>query len=240
MSEVNTKISSDTVIPITYSTRREQGENGHELYPSRLSLMAYDAACYVAAKRNIKRLAIAGEQSYSDDDRTTGDLLHYHTHPTLDFEITVLRDEDNRLLNTPHQVDALSDEFAADQNVVVVCWAFHEKRLRQGFAAKSDSPQIEFVHVEDVISELWESAELWGGNRQKMAQEFRDRYDIQASWEAVLSRGLPSFERREKITRLAMLAGKSGWLLKLLTGLRNQGRYDDIDQFALPIKDTTH
>lgn len=240
MTEVLQQRTDHTVVPITYSTRREQGLDGHKLYPSRLSLMAYDAACFVAASRNISRLVIAGEQSYSDDDRTTGDLLHQHTHPSLDFEITVLRDEDNRLLNTPHQVDALSDEFAPDQKVTVVCWKFHEQRLRQGFEAKADTPQLEFIAVEEVISDLWESAALWGGDRQAMAQEFRQRYQMQAGWEAVLSRGIPDFERRERLTRLAMHLGKSGWVLKLLTRLRSSGRYDDIDEFAMPVQDTTH
>ena len=240
MTELMRATPDQTVVPITYSSRKELNPEGHDLYPSRLSLMAYDAACYVAAGRDVKRLVIAGEQSYSDDDRTTGDLLHHHTHPTLDFDISVLRDTDNRLLNTPHQVDALSDEFGPDQKVVVVCWRFHEKRLRQGFGAKANTPQLEFIAVEDVISDLWNSAALWNGDPQLMAQEFRDRYQIQVGWEDVLSEGIPAFERRERLTRLAMHFGKSGWLLKLLTGLRSSGRYDDIDEFAMPIQQTTH
>lgn len=201
--------------------------------------MAYDAALYVAEQSGVNKIVIAGEQSYREDARTTGDLLKDHTHEDHEFEITVLRNEANRLLNTPHQVDALSDEFKPEDVVTVVCWGFHEERIKKGFSAQKNGPIVEFIHVEDVIGHLWETAALWGGDTQAMCRDFKTRYAIQTGWEAVASRGIRSFEKREQLTRIAMKFGHSGWLLKLLTGLRGKGRYDDIDEFAMPIKDTT-
>lgn len=229
------------VVPFTYSSRLELTDGGHRVVPSRLSLMAYDAACYVARNSGAKRLVIAGEQSYCHSEITTGDALEAYTPPSQhELELTVLRHEGNRLLNTPHQVDALADEFQPEDVVTVVCWGFHEERIRDGFASKRNkSPVVEFMHVEDVIDHLWETAALWGGDHAAMGREFRERYDLKAPWEAVASRGIREFARRERLTRLAMRAGKSGWLLKMLTKIRGAGRYDDIDEFAMPIMRST-
>lgn len=243
MTDVDTseKTVGDHVVPFTYSSRLEREDGEHRVVPSRLSLMAYDAACYVARNGGAKRLVIAGEQSYSHSEITTGDALEAHTHPSQhELELTVLRHEGNRLLNTPHQVDALADEFKPEDVVTIVCWGFHEQRIREGFASKRKrSPVVEFVHVEDVIDHLWETAALWDGDQVVMNREFRERYDLQAPWEAVLSRGVCEFARRERVTRIAMKAGKSGWLLKMLTKIRGAGRYDDIDEFAMPIMRST-
>jgi len=202
--------------------------------------MTYDAACYVASTLGVSRLVIAGEQSYTHHDDTTGNVLDIHT-PAIHrgLELTVLKNETNRLLNTPHQVDALADEFSSDDSVVVVCWGFHERRLSQGFKHKNRLPAIDFVHTEDVIDMLWDDMTVWGdlATRRHM---FRDRYDLQVDWDIVRDRGLTSFEKRERVTRWAMKTGHSGWLLKLLTKARGSGRYDDIDSFALPRMGSTH
>ncbi|MCA9308882.1 hypothetical protein KC973_00740 [Candidatus Saccharibacteria bacterium] len=230
------------VVPFTYSSGCEVKDGEHVISPSRLSLMAYDAACYIATNSGIKRLVIAGEQSYAHHTQTTGDALQLHT-PAEQYglDLTVLRNEDNRLLNTPHQVDALSDEFKPEDVVTVVCWGFHEKRIRHGFKSKRElAPVVDFVRVEDVIGHLWDTAALWGGDHHAMAREFRDRYDLEVGWESVMDRGLSAFEHRERLTRVAMWFGKNGWLLKLLTRARGTGRYDDIDKLAMPIMDTTH
>ncbi|MBP9738803.1 hypothetical protein KBD20_03885 [Candidatus Saccharibacteria bacterium] len=239
MTELITQRPADAVVPITYSTRDNGAHHTETLSPSRLSLMAYDAACYVAAQTGVKQLVIAGEQSYSYDERTTGDLLVPHTPEGHDFEITVLRNANNRLLNTPHQVDAISEEFESHEVVTVVCWAFHEERIKHGFEAQKSGPIVDYVHVEDVINHLWDTEALWEDPEQ-MRRDFRQRYDIQVDWPIVAHRGLPPFEKREKYTRVAMKFGKNGWLLKLLTRARGAGRYDDIDEFAMPIQRTTY
>lgn len=239
MTDVAEKSDRTAVVPFTYSTRRTEANNGTVLEPSRLSLMAYDAALYVAQQSGVNKIVIAGEQSYREDPRTTGDLLIEHTHLDHELQITVLRNEDNRLLNTPHQVDALGDKFNPEDIVTVVCWGFHEERIRKGFGAQKNSPIVEFIHVEDVIDHLWETAALWDGDTEAMRRDFKARYNIQTGWEAVAGRGIRAFEKREQLTRIAMKVGHNGWLLKLLTGLRGKGRYDDIDEFAMPIKDTT-
>lgn len=239
MTDLAEKNLTRAIVPFTYTSRRIESAAQTILEPSRLSLMAFDAATFVAEQTGVKKIVIAGEQSYSHDKRTTGDLLQQHTQEHHDFDITVLRNDSNRLLNTPHQVDALSEEFSPTDVVTVVCWGFHEQRIRHGFEAQKQSPIVEFVHVEDVISRLWDTAALWEGDARAMLQAFKERYNMQAGWEAVMSRGLPPFERREKITRLAMKFGKNGWLIKLLTELRGKGRYDDIDEFAMPKQGTT-
>lgn len=239
MTDIGEKAAVNAVVPFTYSTRRSGAPGEYVFEPSRLSLMAYDAALYVADQSGTNKIVIAGEQSYREDPRTTGDLLIEHTHSDHELEITVLRNETNRLLNTPHQVDALGDEFKPEDVVTVVCWGFHEERIITGFSAQKNGPIVEFIHVEDVIDHLWETAALWGGDTQAMRRDFRARYDIQAGWEAVVGHGLRVFEKRERLTRIAMKAGKNGWLLKLLTGLRGKGRYDDIDEFAMPKKGVT-
>lgn len=244
MTDVGTpeRTTSGHVVPFTYSSRLEHVDGEHRVVPSRLSLMAYDAACYVARSNGAKHLVIAGEQSYSHSEITTGDALEAHTHPSQhELELTVLRHEGNRLLNTPHQVDALADEFQPEDIVTVVCWGFHEQRIRDGFASKRDkSPVVEFVHVEDVIDHLWETAALWDGDHAAMAEDFWDRYDLEVDWSTVMSRGVAKFEHRECVTRVAMKFGKNGWLLKLLTRLRGTGRYDDISRTARPIMEQTH
>ena len=239
MTDIAEKSDRTAVIPFTYSTRKTEAFEGHLLEPSRLSLMAYDAALYVAQQSGVNKIVIAGEQSYREDSRTTGDLLIEHTHPDHEFEITILRNDANRLLNTPHQVDALSDEFKPEDIVTVVCWGFHEERIKKGFDAQKNGPIVEFIHVEDVIGHLWETAALWDGDTETMRRDFKARYNIRTGWEAVASRGIHAFEKRERLTRLAMKVGNNGWLLKLLTGLRGKGRYDDVDEFAMPIQSTT-
>ncbi len=238
MYRTTTESESVAVVSVTYSSRREKVGETHQLYPSRLSLMAFDAACYLAHQSGVGKMVIAGEQSHREHPETTGDLLHKHVHPDHDLEITVIRDEQNRLLNTPHQVKALIEEFTPDDVVTVVCWGFHEQRLRQGFEASSKSPKVEFLHVEDVIDDVWDSSDLWETDEQRDAV-FRARYDLQVDWPTVKSQGLKDFASREKITRLAMKFGKSGWLIKLLTNIRRKGRYDDISEFAAPIMQTT-
>lgn len=238
--EPGTRVAEPAVVPFTYSSRCEVIDGEHRVVPSRLSLMAYDAACYVAKNGDVRRLVVAGEQSYSHDSRTTGDVLHEHTPAEAHgLDITILRNTGNRLLNTPYQVDALAKELTQDDAVTVVCWGFHEWRIKQGFLVQKSSPALEFIRVEDVIDGMWGDMSIWG-DVETRREIFRGRYGLKVDWDVVKGRGLDQFETRERRTRIAMIAGRNGWLLKLLTRARGKGRYDDIDEFALPIQATTH
>lgn len=238
MKKATLKPRKSAIVPVTYSSRREVVDGEHRLYPSRLSLMVFDAACYLAEQSGVISIVIAGEQSHRDHEDTTGDLLHRHIQHHHDFEVRVIRNEKNRLLNTPHQVDALNDEFSPEDSVVLVCWRFHEKRLRQGFESQKDSPKVEFIHAEDIIDDVWNRGDLWESEAQR-STVFRERYGLVVDWPEVKEVGLKDFEEREKITRIAMKFGKNGWLIKLLTRLRGTGRYDDINESAEPIMSTT-
>lgn len=236
MRKTTTKTAA--VVPVTYSSKLEVVNGEHILYPSRLSLMVFDAACYLAERLGVGNIVIAGEQSHSEHGATTGDLLHSHIQHHHDLEVEVIRNQKNRLLNTPHQVDALNDEFGHEDSVVLVCWRFHEKRLRQGFESQKDSPKVEFIHAEDIIDDVWSNSDLWESDAQR-SEVFRKRYGLLVDWPEVKETGLKDFEAREKITRIAMKFGKNGWLIKLLTRLRGKGRYDDINEFAEPLMSTT-
>lgn len=219
------------VVPITYSTNPE-GQ------PSRMSLMAFDVACYIAAVQKANRLIIAGEQSWSAFHMTTGDLLEKIT-PDYIEHTTVLRDED-RLLNTPRQGKKLAQALEPTQAITLVGFGFHEMRVRDNINAYSTEPlQLSYEAVEKVINELWETAGLWRGNRELMEHEFRQRYGYEVDW-PVVKKALKRFERREHVTRATHIFGKNGRVIDALTNWRDCGRYDDISPQGQPITKTTY
>lgn len=219
------------VVPITYSTNPEGN-------PSRLSLMAFDVACYIAKLQSANRLIIAGEQSWSSYHLTTGDLLA-KIAPDYIPKTTVLRD-DNRLLNTPRQGKKLAEELDLTQAITLVGYGFHEKRVTHNIEAHAEDPlSLSYVAAEDVIDKLWDTAALWDGDYEAMRQDFRSRYGFEVDW-PVVKKAIKKFGHREHITRATHIFGKSGWVIDKATSRRNCGRYDDISPTGKVIMQTTN
>lgn len=222
------------VVPITYSTNPD-------IIPSRMSRLAFDVACYIAILTKADRMMIAGEQSHSWHHMTTGDLLAREA-PKEAPEITILRDPDNRLLNTAFQGEKLAEKLSPEQRITLVGWGFHETRVLENLFAHTpeELKNVEYTSVESVIDELWQSASLWNGDHEAMRQEFRSRYGFEVDWPQIKERGLRKYEKREQRTRLWQHLGKSGWFFKLVTRLRKGGRYDDLSPTGEAIHKSTY
>lgn len=214
--------AADIVVPITYSSRLEDGV----VEPSRLSLLAFDAACFVAQDSNADLITIAGEQSYTSPITTTGEALRRYTPPSSPG-VAVLSHSRNRLINTAYQAEALAKVFDDRHNVTLVGWGFHRERVLQNLGAQG-LHNATYVCAESVIDRLWQTAGLWRGDNSKMLYQFSQRYGFTVEWPAIKERALADFARREQRTRLGQHLGKSGWAFKLASRIRGGGRYDDI------------
>lgn len=223
--------ATNIIVPVTYSSRME--DDGR-IEPSRLSLLAYDVACYQALEQDTDLMVMAAEQSYRGSPLTTGDVLLPY-RPQGMPESVVLHNPDNRLINTAYQTEALADVLIPGQWITFVGWEYHRDRLMDNLAA----PELEaqYVTVDSVIDGLWKTAALWGGDHDAKRQAFASRYGFTVEWPEVRDRAIAAFAPREKgwMMRAAHKLSPRGTLLKKVSSHSNTGRLDDItpDGYAI-------
>lgn len=209
----------EATVLMTYSSVIREGMNYP--VPSRLSLLAALAAREYIGSNKIK-LLIAGEQSYRDFPQTTGALLatsHKNLLPN-NASVTLLPAGQNRLINTPYQVEALANycEIEKIKQLQVVGWEFHSLRTIDLFEAYAPQISVDYISTESVLirmakNELQTELEMMG---------------FEVDFKTILVNGIAQYAKRERLTRLAMIFDKKGQIIKALSWLRNAGRYDDL------------
>lgn len=222
------------LVPITYSSVVEHGR----LAPSRLSTLSYLTALAIAQmqpERERPAIVMAGEQSYREDPRTTGDLLvaRFNNVP-LSHDVTVLRDEETRLLNTTYQMAALVTYFSTagneDKYPYFVGFGYHLPRVRRNLHRAGivigDNQQFSVNTVLGLMEQF--------DHNSMTAILGRTRFEPDIMWSAIEQR-MRRLSRRERITSIADRL----YLINLLTQLRGKGRFDQLTAHGKPILKTT-
>lgn len=225
--------ANHVVVPITYSSRMEENEI---IVPTRLSLLAFDVACLAAVEEGADALVIAGEQTWRESFRTTGDTLVSAMSPGAPNPI-VLRNRDNRLINSAFQAEALGDALNENHRITLVGWGFHRDRFLdnlQRTAPHLEVDERDFVIVDRALDDIWETAKPWGGDHEAMERAFMQRYGFEpgVGWPEVQERGIATFTAHEQRFMMRALHGlsKSGWLAKFASEkIIRKGRVDDLE-----------
>ncbi len=224
--------AQDVVVPITYSSRMEDNEI---IVPTRLSLLAFDVACLEATQEGADLLVIAGEQSWKESHRTTGDTL-VTAMPQGTPNPIVLRDPTTRLINTAFQTEALGEALDEDHRITLVGWGFHRDRFLDNLERNAPDLEVDerdFVIVDRVLDDIWETAKLWNGDREAMERAFMQRYGFEPGigWPEVQERGIATFTAHEQrfIMRALHRLSKGGQLAKFASEkIVRKGRLDDL------------
>lgn len=220
---------------MTYSS----GEKDGYIDPSKLTKLAALALRQHVGDQSVD-LIIAPEESYLGRP-TTGELLiqkeEYRQLLPSSMTVDIIKptDENDRLLNTTVQVEALIDR-AAERGIgslTVVGWGFHKERVMNLFKGYADGLiAVDYIRVEDELEKLQDD------NPDEMSIQLLEvGFNPGITLEDVLKRGVAEFAKREVWTNRFSL-GK-GRLIKWASRFRGVGRYDDLGNNGHAVIGTT-
>lgn len=134
--------------------------------------------------------------------------------------VTILPAGQNRLINTPYQVEVLAEYCTASdiERLQVVGWGFHGRRVTGLFAAYGPQISVDYVPTESVLKQMDEQG----------LQDELDAMGFEVDFATILTNGIAKYAQRERLTRLPMALDKKGRIIKALSWLRDAGRYDDL------------
>lgn len=229
--EIEPTLPNEVIVPFTYSSRLYAGT----VTPSRLSQLCFDASLmYYRDAEEVEgrqpMLLIAGEQSHSNHQATTGELLAAQIDPDQ-VRNQVLRNDDNRLLNTILQAEEIAAYFdISPEMLTTVAWDFHIPRIQQTY--RWLGLQSRFVSVEELVDEAWQTS-------SDFQRGFQDRYGLRRDWPEIKEAVQQGFKVRELYTQMFASIGK-GALLNWYSRTVKQGRYDDISPDGRVIRAKTY
>lgn len=125
-------LNYDAVAVLTYTTSAERIDHRLELELSALSEAAIDAAVTLHQAHPASRLYIAGEHSFGMDYPSTSELMRERAITEFgvdDAVITIDTDKDTNLINTPQQMERLSQIIPLGSKIVAVALGFHLSRV---------------------------------------------------------------------------------------------------------------
>lgn len=160
-------------------------------------------------------------------------------------EVTVLRNDQNRLINTSYQAIELVRAIPRDLHTTITAWQFHEARVEDNLAYNgADFPRV-YVAADYIIDMLWKTAGLWHGDHAKKENAWFERYGFEVDWPTVLDNAIADFAEREqgwKMQRLHRIS-PGGLAFRGLSQTRRilgqAGRLDSIDEYGNAIMKTT-
>lgn len=226
--------AEQTVALLTYSSVLRAGVEGP--LPSSLSVLALLGARHqLDTARSSGELLLAAEQSYKDCTSTTGDLLLQHAahHFPERFTPKILRSNENQLINTVYQVEALADYCRTNEvdRLHIFGWKFHGWRTLRLFDAHAPELEVAFKPIEPGLEAMDQAA---------LQAELR-ALGIEVGLHKILNRGLRMYQLREFATSATLLVSPDGRLLNWASARReNKGRSDDLTTKGWQKWDTTN